>query len=103
MSLTHTIPCGVLQGSVLGPLLFIIYTNDLPNCINFSKTILFADDTTVYLTNNIPNLFDKISSDLESLVEWFRANKLSLNTEKTNDVVFKQNPTQLDEHLKIKI
>ena len=94
----------LLQMSILGPLLFIIYTNDLPNCLKFSKAILFADDTTVYLTSkNIPNLFNNINSDLDLLAEWFRANKLSLNIEKTNYVVFKQNPTEIDEHLKIKI
>jgi len=54
-------------------------------------------------SENIPNLFKNINSDLEILTEWFRANKLSLNIEKTNYVVFKQHPTQLDEHLKIKI
>ena len=46
-SLTHNIPCGVTQGSVLGPLLFIIYTNDLPNSLTHTKAILFADDTTL--------------------------------------------------------
>jgi retron-type reverse transcriptase len=70
-SSTHTIPCGVPQDSVLGPLLFIIYTNDLPNCLKFSKAILFADDTTVYLTSkSISNLFNNINSDLELLLEW---------------------------------
>ena len=44
-----SIHCGVPQGSVLGPLLFIIYTNDLPDCISQATTILFADDTTNYI------------------------------------------------------
>ena len=103
-SSTHTIPCGVPQGSVLGPLLFIIYTNDLPNCITHSKTILFADDTTVYLNSqNIPDMYIQINNDLESLSEWFRVNKLSLNIGKTNYVVFKQNHTTVDAHLTINI
>ena len=103
-SSTHIIPCGVPQCSVLGPLLFIIYTNDLPNCLTHSKTILFADDTTVYLNSqNIPDMYIQISYDLESLSEWFRVNKLSLNIGKTNYVVFKQNHTAVDAHLTINI
>ena len=103
-SSTHIIPCGVPQSSVLGPLLFIIYTNDLPNCLTHSKTILFADDTTVYLNSqNIPDMYIQINYDLESLSEWFRVNKLSLNIGKTNYVVFKQNHTAVDAHLTINI
>ncbi len=84
------ISCGVPQGSVLGPLLFILYTNDLPNCLSHSKCILFADDTTVYLSgNNKSNMFSEMRNDLCCLIDWFRANKLSLNLGKTNYVLFK--------------
>jgi len=103
-STTEIIPCGVPQGSVLGPLLFIIYTNDLPNCLSYSKAILFADDTTVYLSSsNIQYLYRSVNLDLESMAEWFRANKLSLNVGKTHLVVFKQCHTQIPENLNIKI
>jgi hypothetical protein len=103
-SSTHTIPCGVPQGSVLGPLLFIVYTNDLPNCLTHSKAILFADDTTISFTSDdIPILFKYVNFDLESLSEWFRANKLSLNIGKTNYVIFRTNSKPLVKDLNIKI
>ncbi len=83
------ITCGVPQGSVLGPLLFIIYTNDLPNSLLYSKSILFADDTTLFCSSpNIAHVFDKLNEDLKSLYDWFKANKLSLNIGKTNYMVF---------------
>ena len=77
--------CGVPQGSVLGPLLFIIYTNDLPACLDNTKSILFADDTTIYMSNkNIDHLYQLVNADLNRLNDWFKANKLSLNVGKTN-------------------
>jgi len=76
----------------LGPLLFIIYTNDLPNSLNNTKAILFADDTTIFAhDHNLTNLYSKINYDLESLYDWFKANKLSLNINKTNYMLFTNN------------
>ena len=75
--------CGVPQGSVLGPLLFIIYTNDLPHSLTHSNCILFADDTTIYYTSNDKTTLQKnIEYDMTSLANWFYANKLSLNIQK---------------------
>ena len=86
-----TIPCGVPQGSVLGPLLFILYSNDIPHSLTYCKTIMFADDTTVYLSGeNLTELFSNMNHDLTQLNDWFRANKLSLNVSKTNYVIFKK-------------
>ena len=88
-SQTKTITCGVPQGSILGPLLFIIYTNDLPNCLHKSHPILFADDTTVYLHDKlITRSISILNQELQSLSDWFKTNKLSLNVKKTNYMIF---------------
>jgi ribonuclease P/MRP protein subunit RPP40 len=82
--------------------IFIINTNDLPNAITKAKSILFADDTTVYAASaSLPGLFNDVNSDLNALVDWFRANKLSLNVAKTNYVLFSRNTVTT--HLEIKI
>ena len=81
--------CGVPQGSVLGPLLFIIYTNDLSHVVNPSKPILFADDTTIsYRHQDIYVLLGIVNADLQKACDWFRANKLSVNASKTHYMIF---------------
>jgi len=99
-----TLPCGVPQGSVLGPLLFIIYTNDLPNCLNDAKVILFADDTTLYMSSNhIQQLYHTVNTELELLNDWFRSNKLSLNVGKTHYVIFKHKLAPIPVNVDIRI
>ena len=80
---------GVPQGSVLGPLLFLIYINDLKSCLSICKAIIFADDTTIYITGkNKKDLIFELTNDLACLKEWFDTSKLSLNISKTNYMMF---------------
>ena len=80
---------GVPQGSCLGPLLFLVFCNDLPLNLSFCKAILFADDTTLYISHtNLRYLQWCICEELKQLSDWFMANKLTLNLGKSCCIVF---------------
>ena len=99
-----SITCGVPQGSVLGPLLFLIYINDLPNASQKLKFYLFADDTNIYFeSSDLSNLIKIVNRELRSVKKWLDANKLSLNIDKTNYIIFHSSSVKVPSDAVIKI
>ena len=96
-SAEHTLKCGVPQGSILGPLFFIIFVNDMFNVSNVLFNVLYADDTCIYISgSDINALFDVLNIELASLLEWLNANRLTLNVEKTFYMLFHRKRIKTD-------
>ena len=89
-STEESVNIGTPQGSCLGPLIFLVFNNDLHKVVENCSTILFADDTTLYVSNKNTNYLKWcIEHDISLLLDWFRANKLTLNLSKTQFLLFK--------------
>ena len=88
-SKSRRIICGVPQGSILGPLLFVIYINDLSRSSSKLTLLMFAEDTNLFISDsNIENLFETMNEELRKVATWFKASKPSLNISKTKYSLF---------------
>ena len=102
VSSERLIHCCVPQGSILGPPLFLLYINDLPECLNITKARLFVDDTNLTASeDSMTDVENAVNSDLENLRNWLIANKLSLNVAKTEFMLIGSRQMIKDFHQKI--
>ena len=96
-STMQTIKCGVPQGSILGPLFFILYINDLPKASKLTELLIFADDTSIFFSHSNPNYLENVlNNELLNIDVWLRCNKLSVNIKKTNYVTFSPSQRKLN-------
>ena len=101
-SSTLDITYGVPQGSILGPLLFVIYINDIPEIASYAKFILYADDANIIISAaTIEEVYNQLLILINNLVKWVHCNGLSLNLKKTKYMIFSRSKVDLPSPLKI--
>ena len=99
-----TILSGVPQGSVVGPILFILYINDIQFCSTLISFVLFADDTNILYSHKCLKTLNKIIQlELDKITNWLNVNKLSINAEKTKFVLFRSKNKKINHNLNILI
>ena len=91
---------GTPQGSILAPLLFLVFINDLSNCLKYSEPLLFADDSNILISHtNCHELINMDNQELVNIQNYLNANKLSLNADKTRSMIFRTNNTRIPPNL----
>ena len=103
-TLSLPVTCGVPQGSILGPHLFLLYVTDLPNTFSLLTFHLFADGNSLYFSSkNLSHLEATLNHELKSVAEWMKCYQLALSISKTNCILFHSRKLKPNQSLRIKI
>ena len=103
-SIKLTITCGEPKGSTLGPLLFLLYSNDIANVSDILFSLLFTDDTSVFIQGDqLDDIASKMNIELNKLAAWLNANILSLNIDKTQYMIFRTSNIKLIKPTKLEM
>ena len=98
----ENIICGVPQGSILGPLLFLLYINDIMHVSERAYLVLFADDSNLFINgDNLENMILTMNDELEKVLHWLHLNRLSLNIDKSQYMIFSLNKPKIKSVVKI--
>ena len=104
MSSEMMVQPGVPQSSILGPLLFILYINDIQNCSDIASMLLFADDTNIFYSHScLKTLNETLQTEVDKIAEWLNTNKLSINTSKTKFILFRSSKKKKKHVVKLSI
>ena len=104
MSSEMIVQTGVPQGSILCPLLFILYINDIQNCSDIASMLLFADDTNIFYSHScLKTLNETLQTEVDKIAEWLNTNKLSINTSKTKFILFRSSKKKKKHVVKLSI
>jgi hypothetical protein len=103
-SIQKLIQCGVPQGSILGPMFFILYVKYFPNASQLARPLLFADDTSICCSHSDPAVLVTVLNEaIQNIDLWMKTNKLSVNIDKTNYVIFQSKQKKIRQDLSLSI
>ncbi len=93
-----SVEIGVPQGSILGPLLFLLYVNELPNISSTLSCIQFADDTSIFIRGrSLPEIASTLNHEMEKITDWLKDNMLTINVSKTNYMIMTAQGKRIDD------